>query len=195
MNGMKFYLVEAFPQLASPAVVLDRILPLIRQSRIAGLRSKYPQVVKVMRLPVADFMQARVRLGVRRHIKVCEASIASVAGVDRGGSGGGSATAMDGKLRRSFLSDRLELRLLLVAQRSIEAFERGAHQTDRSLHGFKPPLHGVKASGWCDRVFRLASSVQDVDSPGIGVLQRFKSGALSVVRVQPGLDLVRRPLQ
>src|SRR6266481_9433550 len=44
MNGMKFYLVEAFPQLASPAVVLDRI----RQSRIAGLRSKYPQVVKVM---------------------------------------------------------------------------------------------------------------------------------------------------
>ena len=81
MNGMKFYLVEAFPQLASPAVVLDRILPLIRQSRIAGLRSKYPQVVKVMRLPVADFMQARVRLGVRRHIKVCEASIASVAGV------------------------------------------------------------------------------------------------------------------
>ena len=103
--------------------------------------------------------------------------------------------AMDGKLRRSFLSDRLELRPLLVAQRSIEAFERGAHQTDRSLHGFESPLHGVKASGWCDRVFRLASSVQDVDSPGIGVLQRFKSGALGVVRVQPGLDLVRRPLQ
>src|SRR5258707_15048610 len=55
MNGMKFYLVETFLQLASPAVVLDRTLPLIRQSRIAGLRSKYPQVVKVMRLPVADF--------------------------------------------------------------------------------------------------------------------------------------------
>ena len=164
MNRMKFYLVEAFPQLASPAVVLDRTLPLIRQSRIAGLQSKYPQVVKVMRLLVTDFMEAR-------------------------------AMAMDGKLRRSFLSDRLELRLLLVAQRSIEALERGAHQMDRALHSFEPPLHCVKASGWCGRVFRLASSGQDVDSPGIGVLQHFKRGALSVVRVQPGLDLVRRPLQ
>jgi hypothetical protein len=66
--------------------------------------------------------------------------------------------ATDGKLRRSFLSDRLELRLLLVAQRSIEALERGAHQIDRSLHGFEPPVHCVKASGWCDRVFRLAFS-------------------------------------
>jgi hypothetical protein len=81
---MKFYLVETFLQLASPAVVLDRTVPLIRQSRTAGLRSKYPQVVKVMRLLVTDFIEAR-------------------------------AMAMDGKLRRSFLSDRLELRLLLVA--------------------------------------------------------------------------------
>ncbi len=116
---------------------------------------------------------------------------------DHGGSGCGSVsvTAMEGKLRRSFLSDRLELRLLLVAQRSVEALKRGAHQMDRSLHGFEPPFHCVKASGWCGRVFRLASSVQDVGSPGIGVLQHFKSGALSIVRVQPGLDLVRRPLQ
>src|SRR3981189_486494 len=66
---------------------------------------------------------------------------------DRGGSGYGSAMAMDGKLRRSLLSDRLELRLLLVAQRSIEALERGAHQMDRALHSFEPPLHCVKRSG------------------------------------------------
>jgi hypothetical protein len=99
-----------------------------------------------MRLPAADFMDARDRLRKRRHIKVCEGSIASAAGVT-GGSAGGSAMAMDGKLRRSFLSDRLELRLLLVAQRSIEALERGTHQMDRSLHGFEPALHCVKASG------------------------------------------------
>ena len=52
-----------------------------------------------------------------------------------------------GKLRRSFLSDRLELRLLLVAQRSMEALERGAHQIDRLLHGGEPPVHCVKTSG------------------------------------------------
>jgi hypothetical protein len=114
---------------------------------------------------------------------------------DYGGSGCGPAMAMDEKLRRSFLSDRLELRLLLVAQRRIEVPERGAHQADRLQHGFEPPIQCVQASGWCGRVFRLASSVQDFGSPGIGVLQRFESGALSVVRVQPGLDLVRRPLQ
>src|SRR5713226_613415 len=92
---------------------------------------------------------------------------------DRGGSGCGSAMATDRKLRRSLLSDRLELRLLLVAQRSIEVLERGAHQIDRLLHGTEPPVHCVKASGWCDRVFRLAFSVQDPGSPGIGGLQHF----------------------
>ena len=103
--------------------------------------------------------------------------------------------AMHGKLRRSLLSDRLELRLLLVAQHRIEVLERGPHQVDRLLHRIQPPVHCVKASGWGSRVLRQAFSVQDVDSPGVGDLQRFESGALSVVRVQPGLDLVRRPLQ
>src|ERR1700730_2189965 len=92
----------------------------------------------------------------------------------RGGSDCGSAMAKDGKSRRSFLSDRLELRLLLVAQRRIEVLERGAHQIDRLLHGSEPPVHCVKASGWCDRVVRLALGGQDVDSPGIGVLQHFE---------------------
>ncbi len=55
--------------------------------------------------------------------------------------------ATDRKLRRSFLSDRFELRLLLVAQRSIEAFKCGAHQIDRSLHGGEPPIYCVKTSG------------------------------------------------
>src|SRR5271154_6230754 len=55
-------------------------------------------------------------------------TIASVCWRDRGGPGCGSAMATGRKLRRSFLSDRLELRLLLVAQRSIKVLERGAHQ-------------------------------------------------------------------
>jgi hypothetical protein len=53
----------------------------------------------------------------------------------------------DRKLRCSFLSNRLELRFLLVAQRRIEALERGAHQMDRPLHGIEPTLRCVKASG------------------------------------------------
>src|SRR5437868_15097282 len=101
----------------------------------------------------------------------------------------------NGKLRRSFLSDRLELRLLLVAQRRIEVLERSGDQIDGLPHGLEPPVHRVQTSGWCSRVLRQAFSVQDVDRPGIGDLQRFESGALSVVRVQPGLDLLRRPLQ
>jgi hypothetical protein len=99
-----------------------------------------------------------------------------------------------GKLRRSFLSDRLELRLLLVAQRSMEALDRGAHQIDRLLHGGEPPVHGVETSGQRDRVW-LAVGCQDLDSPGIGVLHHFERGALRIVRPQPGFDLVRRPLQ
>jgi len=50
------------------------------------------------------------------------------------------------KLRRSLLSDRLELRLLRLAQRRIELPERGAHQIDRLLRGTEPPVHGVKAN-------------------------------------------------
>src|SRR5271166_5292018 len=92
------------------------------------------------------------------------------------------------KSRRSFLSDRLELGLLCVAQRGIKALERGAHQADRLQHGLEPSVDGVKARGWCGRVFRLASSAQDAGRPGVGVLQPLKSGALGVVQVQPGLD-------
>ena len=65
-----------------------------------------------------------------------------------------------GKLRRSFLSDRLELRLLLVAQRSMEALKRGAHQMDRLLHGGEPPVHCVKTSGQRDRVSGWQSDVR-----------------------------------
>jgi hypothetical protein len=96
---------------------------------------------------LADFIEARVSLRERRHTKVYEGSIASVCWRDRGGSGCSSAMATDRKLRRSLLSDRLELRLLLVAQRSIKVLERGAHQMDRLLHGIKPPVHCVKANG------------------------------------------------
>src|ERR1700692_2340517 len=66
---------------------------------------------------------------------------------DHGGSSCCSAMAMDGKLGRSFLSDRLELRLLLVAQRSIEGLERVAHQIERLLHGAEPTVYRVKANG------------------------------------------------
>jgi hypothetical protein len=52
-----------------------------------------------------------------------------------------------GKLRRSFLSDCLKLRLLLVVQRGIEGLERGAHQMDRLQHVSEPHLHCVKAGG------------------------------------------------
>src|ERR1700730_2935608 len=69
-------------------------------------------------------------------------------GSDHGGSGCDSAIARDWKLRRSFLSDRLELRLLLVAQLRIEVPERGADQIDRLLHRSEPPVHGIEASGW-----------------------------------------------
>jgi hypothetical protein len=96
---------------------------------------------------LADFIEARVSLRERRHTKVYEGSIASVCWRDRGGSGCSSAMATDRKLRRSLLSDRLELRLLLVAQRSIKVLERGAHQMDRLLHGIEPPVHCVKANG------------------------------------------------
>jgi len=58
-----------------------------------------------------------------------------------------SAMATDQNLRRSLLSDRLELGLLLVAQRSIEALERSAHQINRLLHDAEPPVHCIKANG------------------------------------------------
>jgi len=58
-----------------------------------------------------------------------------------------SASGMDRKLCRSFLPDGLELCLLLVAERTIKALERGAHHTDRLLHGIEPTVHSIKANG------------------------------------------------
>ena len=54
--------------------------------------------------------------------------------------------ATDRISRRSFLPDRLELRLLLVAQQTIKVRQRETHQIDRLPHRAEPPVHSVKAS-------------------------------------------------
>ena len=81
MNSMKFYLVEAFPQLASPAVVFGSRPAAHPAKPDSGFAVKILAVVKAMRLPVADFIEAGFASEERRHIKVCEGPISSAADV------------------------------------------------------------------------------------------------------------------
>src|SRR6266700_3162897 len=46
--------------------------------------------------------------------------------------------------RRAALPDRLELRLLFVAQPAIEVVERGAHGLHRLPHGLQPLVGGIE---------------------------------------------------
>src|SRR6202022_4579975 len=60
------------------------------------------------------------------------------------------------RLRRSSWTDRLELRLLLIAERGIEILKRGAHQLDRLQHGIEPLADSHQPRGRRHGFVRLA---------------------------------------
>src|SRR6185437_15932105 len=91
--------------------------------------------------------------------------------------------------------DRLELRLLFVAQRRIKVVKGIAHDLDRLLHGIEPPVDRIQARGCRSRIFRPAFVIEDIDRPDAGVLQLLESGTLSLVGMQRLFDLLGRPLQ
>src|SRR5260370_22025184 len=60
------------------------------------------------------------------------------------------------ELRRSPWADRLELRLLFIAQRCVEIVKGRAYQLDRLQHGVEPFTDCCEPCGWRKCIVRLA---------------------------------------
>ena len=93
------------------------------------------------------------------------------------------------------LTDRLELGLLLIAQGCVEIVKHRAHQLDRLQHGVEPFADGREPCRWRDCIAGLAGGLEHLRRLGVCVLQRGKTRALGVGRVQPCVNLLGRPLQ
>ena len=92
-------------------------------------------------------------------------------------------------------TDRLELGLLLVAQRCVEIVKHRTHQLDRLQHAIEPLADGGEPCRWRERIIGLARGFQHVRCADAGILEHGKTGALVVRRAQPRFDLLGRPFQ
>src|SRR5882762_1452573 len=93
------------------------------------------------------------------------------------------------QLRRSPWPDRLELRLLFIAERCVKIVKGRAYQLDRLQHGVEPLAGRGEPRGWRGRVVGLARGLEHIGRLGAGVLECFKARALRVGWAQSGLDL------
>src|SRR5258705_7527217 len=98
------------------------------------------------------------------------------------------------QLRRAAWADRLELRLLFIAQRCVKILEGRVYQLDRLQHGLESHAGRGEPCGWRDSIVSRAGSLEHVRRLGAGVLQPLQACTLRFGRAQPGLDLPGRPL-
>ena len=75
-------------------------------------------------------------------------------------------------------TDRLELGLLLVAQRCVEIVKHRTHQLDRLQHGIEPLADGGEPRRWRERIIGLARGFQHFRCADAGILEHGKTGAL-----------------
>jgi hypothetical protein len=93
------------------------------------------------------------------------------------------------------VAERVEARLLLVAEDLIKVGERRAHDAYRLQHRGKPRVHGVDASDRGARQLVGASGAEHIDSLGGGSLELVKGGALGIIGSDRLRNRIDRPIR
>src|SRR5262249_19814148 len=90
------------------------------------------------------------------------------------------ALILDGGVGITRRRDGVEARLLLVAERLVEALQRRPHGLHGRKHDLQPALHGRKPSGRDAREILRATGLEHIDGLGAGGPQFLERGALRI---------------